>query len=60
MIEGKEQVRLNRAAEIYDIPQRTLRDYALLKKIKAHKIGSRWYVEPAEMERLKKEGLLNG
>ncbi len=53
----KRLLRLEHAAELYDIPRRTLREYCLRKKIAATMIRSRWYVLPETMDKLAKEGL---
>ncbi len=54
--EEKRFLRLDHAAALYDISARTLRTMCLLGKIKATKIGERWYLEPGEMQRLVAEG----
>jgi hypothetical protein len=56
----KKLLRISKAAEILDIPMRSLRDAALLEKINAVRVGSRWYVSPKEIDRIAKEGLKNG
>ncbi len=58
--EPKKLLKLSHAAELYDIPERTLRDACLLGKLQATKIGDRWYVTPAEMDRLAREGFRTG
>jgi hypothetical protein len=52
----KRLLRLEHAADLYDFPPRTLRAACLTGRVKATRIGSRWYLRPEEMERLAREG----
>ena len=51
----KRLLQLSHAAEQYDIPARTLRDACILGKVKAIRLGSRWYIETKELDRLIRE-----
>jgi excisionase family DNA binding protein len=45
------------AAEALGLKASTLRLQIKLRKLKAHKMGSTWYVNPAEVERYRQTSL---
>jgi hypothetical protein len=52
----KKYLTVEDAAEQYSMSERMLRSWALQGKVKASKVGHRWYIEVEEMERLFKDG----
>ena len=46
---------IREAAETLGLKQSTLRLQIKLRKLKAHKMGATWYVNPAEVERYARE-----
>lgn len=50
------QMRLGRAAEMYDIKEAALQMMCLTKKVKAAKIGRLWYVTEKAMDDLFRRG----
>lgn len=56
MASEKKYLNLESVAARYDLKERTLRDWIFRGKVRASKIGRRWFIATAELERIFEDG----